>query len=238
MINSLSKDSHITQVFRHSQKLQNSGNETGQNSKSNESRIVKYSIATENNSIGTIVRKPAEVSFSGFSNGNKSIPWVYRSKLVKNLLMKAEKNQVVYSAGFALLLTCLLRPASIMALPGNKKNADDKKYAAAHSIASGVIGFTISSIVANPISAGVEKLLKKPEDYMKKNATWLAQKSKNSIANNYLNKVPDILISVPKGIATVALIPVILKYVFGWEKKHPKEDKNSPSTQVAAGGVK
>lgn len=227
MTNSLFKDSHITHYCRL------------QNSTSHSERRVHNSMSTaatvKNSSI--IVRKPAEISFSGLPNANKKSFDFYTSKQVKKFLILAQENQVVYSAGFALLLTCLLRPASIMALPSDKRNKDDKKYAAAHSIASGVIGFTISSIVANPISAAVKKVLKRPTLFGVKNAAWLKDKYANSFASNYLNKIPDIFMSVPKGIATIALIPIILKYVFGWEKKKP-EDKMRNNSQNIQGGVK
>lgn len=217
MTNSLSKDSHITQSLLHSQFY------SGSPAKNKKVR-QQYSNVTVNNSIGTSVKKPAEIYFNGLPSPKSKFNF-YTSEKVKEFLSLAAQNQVVFSASFALLLTCLLRPASIMALPSEKKNKDDKKYAAAQSVASGIIGFIASSIVANPISAAVKKISKNPKQFGVKSLAVLTPNT-NGVVSNYFNKVPDILMSVPKGIITVALIPVILKYVFGWEKKNKNHDKN------------
>ena len=104
-----------------------------------------------------------------------------------------------------------------------KKNNDDKKYAAAHSIASGVIGFGLAFLFANPIAKAVEKLTNKPTDFMPKYGHLLKEsKALNKTANTYLNQMADILISSPKAVLTIAIIPPILYHVFGL-KKHKSE---------------
>lgn len=218
MINSLFKDSHITQYCRFQKSTYHS--------KKGAYKTESSSAPVNNSNI--ITKKPAEISFSGFSNATKNST-ILKGRRFKALLEKADENQVVFSAGFALLLTCLLRPAAIMTLPG-KKNKDDKKYASAHSMASGVIGFVMAFAISNPISNGIKKVMNNPEKYIKKKGNYL----KNGIdktANNYLNKLPDIFMAIPKGIITIALIPPILKYVFGWEKKNPKKEKIEPMSQ-------
>lgn len=218
MTNSLSKDSHITQSLC-LPKNYYSG-KTKQRSRASK-------IATENNSIGINANKPAEVSFCGLAN---CIPdGFYRSEKVNKFLALAHKNQVLFSAGFALLLTGLLRPATIVSIPG-KKDKDDKKYAAAHSIASGVIGFGMAFLFSTPLSGGIKKLLDNPSDYMKRNAEYFIKNSSESkAANNFLSKVPDICISPFKAIATIALLPPTLKYIFGMEKKKQKSNADLQS---------
>lgn len=209
MINSLLKDSHITRKSRSSKShLLQSG-----------VPLSNYkSVATNRtmNSSDIIVKKPAEITFSGLSLAEKLCD---RKDLLAKLI-KAGDNQIVFNSAFALLLTALLRPATICALPG-KKNKDDKKYAAAHSVASGVIGFGLAYVFANPISAAVGKLLKAPKDFISaKNASRLIKDTDlSSSAKTYLNQIADILISSPKAILTIAIIPPILKYVFGLQKK-------------------
>lgn len=220
MINSLTKDSHITHYCR----LQ----KTTIHSEKRVFRSVGNSAPENNSNIS--VNKPAEINFCGFSNTNNPVPWVYRSKGVQSFLKLANINQVAFSAGFALLLTGLLRPAAIMALPGDKKNKDDKIYASAHSIASGVIGFVVATAVSTPISAAIKKIMDRPEDFLKNNAK-LIKADRDKIASNYLNKLPDILMAIPKGIITIALIPPILKYVFGWEKKAKPVEKTLQEQQ-------
>ena len=220
MINSLSKGSHITQNCRFQ--------ESAYCSEKSASKNVSNNLTVNNSDI--IVKNPAEISFSGFSNVKNPGFNVYKNGYIKKFLELADKNQILFSAGFALILTALLRPATIMALPSDKKNKDDKKYASAHSIASGVIGFAVSIVVSTPISDGIKKAINNQKLYLKKKH-YPINGTDEKIASNYLNKLPDILIAVPKGIITVALIPVILKYVFGWEKKKFKNGKIEVMTQ-------
>lgn len=220
MINSLSKDSHITQLSR----LQKSAQHSDSSARRQE-RETKKRATVNNFNINT--RKPAEIHFSGFSNANK-IPKIYTSEGVKKFLVLASESQIVFSAIFAAGLACVMRPAAIMSLPG-KKNKDDKKYASAHSIASGLIGYATSLVISSPIAAAVKKLEKDPKKYIGKNFEYLGQNAETGVLNGkpfktatkYLNMVPEAIFAVPKAIITVSLIPPILKYVFGWEKKKP-----------------
>lgn len=231
MTNSLSKDSHITHQLCYSQ-IPYSGGYAEKRASQNKRK--EYSSATVNN-IGISVNKPAEINFRGLSAAEKPVSKIYTSKTVKKLLELAVDNQVVYSSAFALILTCIFRPVSIMALPSDKKNVDDKKYAAAQSIASGIIGFIISSIVATPVAKAVKKIKANPQNYLK-DIKWFKNDNAKMSASTYLTKIPDIAMAAPKGVITVALIPVILKYIFGWEKKN--KIKAPKPAQNISGGVK
>lgn len=179
------------------------------------------------NSSDIITKKPTEVSFSG-APGSK-LSKFYTSDKVKKVLEFAADKQLIFDAAFALLLTCILRPASIMVLP-SKKNQDDQKYAAAHSIASGVIGFAISNIVFTPISNAIKKIKENPRLFITDEKSYLFKDEDKYLktAKIYLDRLPDIVGAIPKGILTIALIPPILKYVFGMEKKKPSYKKEAP----------
>lgn len=224
MINSLFKDSHITHTCRlpkpyNSERSAHKGRENS---------------ATVNHRISVNINKPAEQSFCGsfkLKKGGKlssKLDSILTNEKFKAMLEKAKDNSVLFSAGFALLLTGLLRPAAIMTLPGEKKNKDDKKYAAAHSIASGCIGYVMSLIVTTPIADAIKKLTADPKTYVKNPESYLLKSGKAmESAGLYLQRTPDILLAPVKGIVTIALIPPILKYVFGWEKKASKNEKVS-----------
>lgn len=184
---------------------------------------------------------------------------IYNNPKVQKFLEKAADSQLVFSALFALLLTCTLRPLAIVALPGQKKNNDDKKYAAAHSIASGIIQYIITLIICSPIAAGLKKIGKNPMKFLNKDKSshlgditserFRASKDFNA-AKKIVNMVPDVILVIPKAILTIALIPPILKYVFGLQKKKgnntlnsnacPQNSvaKNSNNTNTVNGGVK
>lgn len=213
MINSLSKDSHITQNCRLPKSTYHS--------KRSAYNSMCKSAPESNPNIN--LSKPAErISFSGLSCANKPVSKIYTNKAVKNFIAMAADSQAVFSAVFALGLTCLLRPAAIMALPGNKKNKDDKKYASAHSIASGIIGYAISIALFKPIANGMKKIAENPAEFIKKkNSVFLKDTKAMNAATTYVNILPEALLAAPRAVVTVALIPPILKYVFGWEKKKP-----------------
>lgn len=154
--------------------------------------------------------------------------WYEDNPYLNKFLELADGNSVAFGAAFALVLTGIFRPAAIMALPGNKKNKDDSKYAAAHSIASGVIGFIVSTIVSKPISDAIKKVVSAPEKYIRdkdghidynKAAYYASDWKANGAVKNWVTRSVDIVMSIPKAFITIALIPPILKYVFGWEKK-------------------
>lgn len=179
---------------------------------------------------------------------------IFTNDTFHNYLKKAADNQLVFSSLFALFLTCTLRPISIVALPGQKKNKDDKKYAAAHSIASGVIGYVISLIISNPLAVAIkQKLRKNPHKYFskmvedakgkpRKVAEYLgdldSEKFRSSKdfnkAKSVLNMIPDAILAVPKAVITIALIPIILKYVFGLEKKSAQKNTEAKQTNIQA----
>ena len=235
MINSLLKDSHMTQGFCRP----NFGN---QSQKRNSSKNLPTPVSN-----GTIINpsdnfsKPAKnVSFGGFFSAEN----LAKNKRFIGWIEKADANPLLFDSTFALILTCIFRPGAIMALPSDKKNKDDKTYAAAHSIASGVISYGISLLITSPISeafkkiqgdvSAVEKNSKTETKYIKNKDSYLfklgdvinkktgevikKQRNANN-AGTYIKKLPEIFIALPRATITIALIPVILKYVFGMEKK-------------------
>lgn len=205
------------------------------------------------------LREPANVNFCGLSATPSKMEKLYKNPKTHKVLKFIEEQQLIFGAAYAILLTCFLRPASIMALPSDKKNKDDKIYASAHSVASGIIGFALSNVLFYPLNEGVNRLKKNPDKFFK-DAKWDKLKNENirKVGMTYLERLPDVVFAIPKGILTVALIPLILKHGFGYEKKkaEPKAktiplsenyqllnfksatDKNSIVSDNVAGGAK
>jgi len=223
MINSLQKDSHITRYSRH------------RNSYRSQSSVYKNmrNIAPENNS-EIITKKPAEINFSGLLSAKKPFN-IYTSPRVKRFLELAHDNPAVFNAFFSLGLTCVLRPTSIMVLPSDKKHADDNKYAAAHSIASGIIAYALSVIILSPVSTSVKKIGGNLKELVKNpKLKYLKDKKAFKVTGTMINMIPETLIAAPRAAITIALIPPILKYVFGWEKKKKDNSINSFSNNYMA----
>lgn len=158
---------------------------------------------------------------------------ILKSKTFGSILKLAEEAPVACSALFSLALAGVLRPATIMSLPG-KKDKEDKIYASGHSIASGVIGFVFSYLFTKPIGDSMKKVSKNPKGFLKKAHEYLGNLdakglTKSQIYKNvdaFVKMAPNLLICIPQAVLTIALIPPILKYVFGVQKK----PKNSPQT--------
>lgn len=165
------------------------------------------------------VKETIDGAADAFPSTEKA-PRLYKKQWFHNFLKMADDNSAVFGALFALALTGVFRPAAIMALPGDKKNVDDKKYAAAHSIASGVISYGISLIISQPLSKAMEKIEKnKSRYYSGENLKYFESGRVFNASKQYVNILHEAVIAPPRAAITIALIPVILKYLFGWEKK-------------------
>lgn len=155
-------------------------------------------------------------------------PGFLKSERLKNLFESASKSPSVFESAYAAILACMIRPATIIALP-TKKNKDDQKYAASHSIASGAIGYITALLIFSPISAAVKKVNADPKKFIcpeTKRFSYLGELTKDGKLNSdaaknagkYLNMIPKAIIAVPMAMLTIALIPPILKYVIGYKK--------------------
>ncbi|MDR1168458.1 MAG: hypothetical protein LBK53_06195 [Heliobacteriaceae bacterium] len=170
-------------------------------------------------SSGSLTKKSgaAAVSFNGLFKNIASGNW-YNS-----ILTYTSEHNVSASALVSLVFASILRPVTIMGMPGKegKNSREDKIYASGHSIASGLIGFVSSVILTSPLDIAIKKIKesKNPAaDYGLKEYSKLTPKMQRSL-NNVVRMLPDWIIAVPRAALTVALIPPILKYVFGIEKK-------------------
>ena len=171
----------------------------------------------------------------------------------------SEEHNISASALIALVLAGIMRPATILALPSDKDKDDkeDKIYAAGHAIASGIIGFAVSTAITSPFDESIKKIFDEKKFRGKKfkaiddkiaeltklkDAGKITEEAKQTLKNltkrretlkTLVKNIPDWVIGVPRAILTIALIPPILKYVFGVEKKKktvPAQDKNVNTT--------
>jgi hypothetical protein len=95
--------------------------------------------------------KSAAVSFKG----------LYGTKIFGNLMDSFNANGIAANALIAIAFASILRPATIMSLPG-KKDKEDKLYASAHSFSSGLMGFAVSYLATTPLGNALRKIIKNP----------------------------------------------------------------------------
>jgi len=177
----------------------------------------------------------SSVSFGAAANISKKM------QALNKLWQSSGASTVVTQNLVALVLAAILRPIAIVSLPG-KKNKDDKIYASGHSISSGLIGFGFASVIMYPFDQASKRIKARPDKYLSEkskkiynvdNLKDIAQSKSFKNVIKIFDMSPDVLcFGVIKAMLTVALIPPILKYVFGVEKNNgqkpetPKTDAN------------
>ncbi|SRR5574344_950160 len=226
------------------------------------------------------LREPEGFNPSGFLNVKNQTSFTGGARFDKFLtnagthkaLEFISNNSAVCLATVALFLGGILRPITIMGLPG-KKDIDDKKYASGHAIASAIIGFVTTSILLSPVSKALKKVGDRPWEFLCEVSDDVKKFGKNLVkqdlspeeiekaiigkvnegrkenpikslaeiakpklkylfeegkafqnanafrtASKTFNLGVDFILAIPKATLTIALIPPILKHVFGLEK--------------------
>ncbi len=91
---------------------------------------------------------------------------VFKSGSFSKLLEITNKQEVLINSATALVICTLLRPAAIMALPGDR-NKKDCAYASAHSVSSGVWGFIVPLIFIRPLAKGYNHVIDEAGKYLR-----------------------------------------------------------------------
>ncbi|MBP3925172.1 hypothetical protein J6E39_08030 [bacterium] len=196
-------------------------------------------------------------SLAGASKTASFIDRLYTNKTFGNFLVRAQEHNISTSALVALGLAGVLRPATILALPG-EKDKDDKTYAAGHSFASALVGFVASVILTSPLDTAITKLYEDKKEFLgskrlkdiqeKINEKEALKKAKQldkagqlaldalyaqkATIKTLVKNIPGFVIAIPRAMLTIALIPPILKYVFGVEKKKKPEANANQTAQA------
>ena len=99
-----------------------------------------------------------EVSFTGIPEklAQKVPESLLKNSFFHKALRMVENNTSLFIASFVLVLLTTLRPLATLAVPGAKK--EDKQYAAAKSITSGIINFAMSALVYIPLAMLISRL--------------------------------------------------------------------------------
>lgn len=166
------------------------------------------------------VPEPIKNWFTNSLTNEKGL--LHRASIVAN------RNPNLLEAFCAFIVATTLRPLTILALPNTEKGEkskkeyeEDKKYAAAHSISSGVVGLGVAFALFNPIKDSINRVTDKIKSQQAQGVTEAAQKllkSKTDAFGKITNQTIKIMSSPLQAALLVALIPPIVKFVLG-EKK-------------------
>lgn len=167
------------------------------------------------------VGEKRNINFKGVLN-NKA--------LLKTLEFAGEKAPIV-SAGTTLVLASVVRPIAI--LNSKAKDKKDKAYASARSVASGALGFVLTSTIFNSINKAIKNVENKPDEYLSQSTLKVLKNGTGDLLNSSNYKtikqttklISEFLAVIPKAIITTALITPMFKILFG--KKIEKEEEGN-----------
>lgn len=99
----------------------------------------------------------------------------------------ASENPLVAEALFAILITCGLRPLTIMATAKTEEDKEKCSYQAAKSVSTGVVGLAMSVLVGVPIAAAAKAVYKKGAlkipDKVKEKATGVVKQGTKALSD-------------------------------------------------------
>ena len=152
----------------------------------------------------------------------------FAGNFAKKVIDTAVENAALLEAGVALGLATTLRPASIMVVPGPPK--DDRKYAAAKSIATGIVGFAFTAAVFIPIAAATKNLGKLAKDNLLIKTGFPEVGSARYKVIEYLTTYASKFIVAPlEAMALFAMVPPIVhKFLDKKDKKTPAPSAPKP----------
>lgn len=148
---------------------------------------------------------------------NKISNKILTNKYLLKGLEKISEHGTTFAAGTSLLLSVGLRPFSISKTPDVKE--ENKFYAMANSISSGLIKFAMIEAIALPIENAVKRIDSNPEKYLKSKLKPNAKTYK--FITQAMKLSAGLLVAIPKSIMTIALIPIIMDNLFIKAKNIP-----------------
>ena len=149
----------------------------------------------------------------------------YTTRILKNktLLKGLEKisdHGTTFTASTSLLMSLTVRPLAIFSTPDTEK--ENKQYAAANSICSGLIKFGMVEAIALPIETAVKKINQNPKRFLNSktihnlsnNTEGLAKSRSYNLITQIIKLSAGFITAIPKSILTIALIPVLMDKMF------------------------
>lgn len=164
-------------------------------------------------------------NFKGFLN----------NKYLLKSLEKVSEHGTSFSAGTALAMSLTVRPLAILSTPDVEK--ENKEYACANSICSGLIKFGMVEAIALPIENAVKKIDANPNKYLKQHtkksfqdtAENLTDSKSYKLATQIIKLSTGFITAIPKSIFTIALIPIIMEKIFNLKIGTPHDKSTTPS---------
>ena len=129
-------------------------------------------------------------------------------------LKTISEHATSFSAMTSLGMSVGVRTFSILNTPGVEK--ENKHYAAANSICSGLVKFGIVEAVALPVENWIKKIDNNPKKYLSAaaNNVYRNDPAAYKFITQIIKQSTGVLTAIPKSIFTIALIPVVMDVLF------------------------
>lgn len=190
---------------------------------------IGYPVTATNSFKNKMRNEPVNFSANFSDKNSKFIDSVLKNKFAQKYIFDfAGKSPHVFNLCALAFMNILLRPASILAVPGAKE--EDKKYAAAKSIIGSVLLTIGESVICIPIAKRIQKLAIEAKE--KPNlSNFPPIDTPKFKAYNYLvnNAVGLALTMIFMSFLTVKLTAKIMHKISSNKKN---EQKNSNSTSI------
>ena len=180
---------------------------------------------------------------------------ILTNKHILKGLEKVSEHSASFGGVTALAMSLTLRPLSIMVTPDTEK--ENRQYAAANSICSGLVKFAIVEAIALPLEYAVKKIDADPSRFLKpETMKKLFGSAKDAVSSRSYKLLTQTLklsagfiTAIPKSMLTIALIPIAMDKIFSNKNNKVKDEistakgTNSPSftaidkTPFFTGGV-
>ncbi len=170
---------------------------------------------------------------NSLSQNNPNFKGALNNKYLLKGLEKVADHGMSVGAGTSLFMSLAVRPLSISLTPDVEK--ENKQYAIANSIGSGIIKFAMVEALALPIESAVKKIDKNPRKYLKKAPDSFIKSRGYELGTQIMKLSTGLVTAIPKSMLTIALIPILMDKVFkikipGRKEKEintpPPTDKN------------
>ncbi len=153
-------------------------------------------------------------------NKNISFQGALNNKFLLKSLKTIAEHPATFTAGTALVMSSIIRPAAISLTP--KTDKENKKYAISDSISSGLTKFLIAEAFALPVENAVKNINKNPQEFLNKETIKNLKEegkellnSKNyNFASQLIKNAPNLISAIPKSVIGVALIPFVNSILF------------------------
>ena len=163
---------------------------------------------------------------NSLSPNNPNFTGALNNKFLLKGLEKISEHGMTVGAGTSLIMSLGVRPLAIQATPDVEK--ENKQYAIANSICSGVIKFGMVEALALPIENAVKKIDQNPRKYLKNSPKAFVNSRSYELGTQIMKLGTGLVTAIPKSMLTIALIPVIMDKIFNIRPNDDKKKGTSP----------